>query len=162
MDIDKAYQLPGLVNIAQLEEVTGLNHSTIYRKMEKAEFPLPVYPAIMAGHKALWDRLEIIHWMEQGPPPILVSDPSKKVLRLSDVCELLQCSEAVIRRLIKEEGFPKLIRFNGRKRYFVECEVLAWIEGLKDRRGDTYQAKAWRDAQKKTPADESTAEGGLP
>jgi predicted DNA-binding transcriptional regulator AlpA len=52
-----------------------------------------------------------------------------RLLRPSDVCELLGVSLQTLNRLRDREDFPLARRIGGRAIGFVEEEVVEWVEG---------------------------------
>ena len=53
-----------LLRRRQVEEITGLSRSSIYRLMEEGEFPRPV----KVGPKAVrWRLSDILRWLESRP-----------------------------------------------------------------------------------------------
>lgn len=55
-----------------------------------------------------------------------------KILRPSEVCELLSISSATLFRELKKEGFPKKIRLSSQAIGFKESELIDWIESKKE------------------------------
>ena len=53
-----------LLRRSQVEEIAGLSRSSIYRRMQKGEFPRPV----KIGSAAVrWKEREIVAWLESLP-----------------------------------------------------------------------------------------------
>ena len=53
-----------LLRLRQVEEITGLSRSSIYRRMQAGEFPRPV----KIGSTAVrWSEGEIVAWLESLP-----------------------------------------------------------------------------------------------
>ncbi|RSL19231.1 AlpA family transcriptional regulator [Edaphobacter aggregans] len=54
-----------LLRRQQVEEMTGLSCSTIYRKMEQGEFPRPVS---LTRNSVRWVEAEVLAWMDTLAP----------------------------------------------------------------------------------------------
>ena len=54
-----------LLRIEEVEEITGLSHSTIYRKVKEGTFP----PPVRVGKRAVrWREWEVREWVRSRPP----------------------------------------------------------------------------------------------
>ena len=60
---------------------------------------------------------------------------TKKLLKISEVCELTGVSRVTIWRWIKHNGFPKPVHLSDRVRAWPVDEVEAWIEARSAERG---------------------------
>lgn len=68
-----------LLRRRQVEEITGLSRSSIYRLMRKGEFPSPV----RVGPSAVrWKASDISAWLESRPPATGEFEPTNSTWTL--------------------------------------------------------------------------------
>ena len=69
--ITRAGQPPLLINVVDAARLTGLSPKTVSRCASSGRFP----PPIRLGGRRLWNRAELIQWINAGCPRV---EPSRR------------------------------------------------------------------------------------
>jgi prophage regulatory protein len=55
---------PRLIRLAEVQDLTGLAVSTLYKRIAAGEFPPPVH---LGGRAVAWREREVLDWVETRP-----------------------------------------------------------------------------------------------